>query len=61
LATVEAVSVVLMELNRVEQRFRAVQEVLDGVLVTEVARRNQVSRQTVHRWLRRYAEGEGPG
>jgi hypothetical protein len=27
--------------------------------VTEVARRNQVSRETVHRWLRRYAEGEG--
>jgi hypothetical protein len=30
LATVEAVSVVLVELNLVEQRFRAVQEVLDG-------------------------------
>jgi transposase-like protein len=43
----------------VEQRFRAVQEVLDGVAVVEVARRNGVTRQMVHRWLRRYAEADG--
>jgi DNA invertase Pin-like site-specific DNA recombinase len=51
--TVEEVSEVLVELNLVEQRFAAVQEVLDGVPVTEVARRKGVTRQTVHRWLRR--------
>jgi hypothetical protein len=28
---------------------------LDGATVTDVARRNGVSRQTVHAWLRRYA------
>lgn len=28
---------------------------LDGATVTDVARRNKVSRQTVHEWLRRYA------
>jgi transposase-like protein len=50
---------VLVELGVVEQRFRAVQEVLDGVPVTEVARRYGVTRQTVHRWLRHYAEAEG--
>jgi hypothetical protein len=42
-----------------EQRYRAVLEVLDGAPVTVVARRYGVARQTVHRWLRRYAaEGE---
>jgi transposase InsO family protein len=41
----------------VEQRYRAVLEVLnDGATVTDVARRYEVSRQTVHEWLRRYAE-----
>jgi transposase len=50
---------VLVELRLVEQRFAAVQEVLEGVPVTEVARRCGVSRQTVHRWLRRYAGAEG--
>ena len=30
-------------------------EVLDGASVTDVARRNGVTRQTVHTWLRRYA------
>src|SRR6202034_1670752 len=39
----------------VEQRLKAVQEVLDGATVTDVARRNGVTRQTVHTWLRRYA------
>jgi transposase InsO family protein len=48
---------VLVELGAVEQRYRAVLEVLEeGVSVTEVARRYGVARQTVHGWLRRYAE-----
>jgi transposase InsO family protein len=52
---------VLAELGAVEQRYRAVLEVVDeGVSVTEVARRYGVVRQTVHTWLRRYA-GEGLG
>jgi Helix-turn-helix domain len=50
---------VLVELGVVEQRYRAVLEVLDeGVPVTVVSRRYGVARQTVHEWLRRYA-GEG--
>jgi transposase InsO family protein len=48
---------VLVELKLVEQRYRAVIDVLDGMSVTEVAQRNKVSRQTVHTWLRRYGEG----
>ena len=47
----------LVELKLVEQRYRAVIDVLDGMSVTDVARRNKVSRQTVHTWLRRYADG----
>jgi transposase-like protein len=39
----------------VEQRLKAVQEILDGATVTDVAQRNGVTRQTVHAWLRRYA------
>jgi transposase InsO family protein len=47
---------VLVELGVVEQRYQAVLEVLnEGVSVTEVAARSGVTRQTVHRWLRRYA------
>jgi transposase InsO family protein len=46
---------VLVELGLVEQRYAAVLEVLDGVPVTEVAEGAGVSRQTVHRWLTRYA------
>lgn len=46
----------LVELGAVEQRHRAVLEVLDGASVTEVARRYGVVRQTVHEWLRRYGE-----
>jgi Homeodomain-like domain-containing protein len=43
---------VLVELGVVEQRYRAVLEVLeDGAPVTEVARRYGVARQTVHEWL----------
>jgi transposase InsO family protein len=46
---------VLIELGVVEQRHKAVLEVSDGLSVTEVALRYGVTRQTVHRWLRRYA------
>jgi transposase InsO family protein len=53
---------VLVELNLVEQRYQAVLEVLnDGATVTDVARRNGVSRQTIHVWLRRYASDGLPG
>lgn len=46
----------LVELGLVEQRYQAVLEVLnDGTSVTEVAARAGVTRQTLHRWLRRYA------
>jgi transposase InsO family protein len=49
---------VLVELGVVEQRYRAVLEVLEeGASVTEVARRHGVARQTVHEWLARYAQG----
>jgi len=48
----------LRELNVVEQRYRAVLEVLSGTPVIEVAERYGVVRQTVHRWIARYrAEG----
>jgi transposase InsO family protein len=47
--------VALVELRLVEQRYKAVCEVLDGATVTDVALRNGVVRQTVHDWLRRYA------
>jgi transposase InsO family protein len=47
----------LVEVSVVEQRFRAVLEVRSGVPVTEVASRFGVSRQSVHTWVRRYAEG----
>jgi transposase InsO family protein len=53
---------VLVELGVVEQRYRAVLEVLEeGVPVTEVARRYGVARQTVHEWLSRYANDGGLG
>ena len=46
----------LVELGLVEQRLSAVLEPInDGVPVTEVAERFGVTRQSVHRWLRRYA------
>ena len=45
----------LVELSVVEQRYQAVLAVIrDGVPVVEVARRFDVSRQAVHRWLRWY-------
>jgi transposase InsO family protein len=52
---------VLVELGVVEQRYRAVLDVLDGASVIEVARRNGVTRQTLHGWLRRYANDGGLG
>lgn len=45
----------LRELRVSELRYRAVLEVLDGAVISSVARRYGVSRQTVHAWLRRYA------
>jgi len=51
----------LVELSVVEQRYQAVLAVIrDGVPVVEVARRFDVSRQAVHRWLRWY-EQQGLG
>jgi transposase InsO family protein len=51
---------VLVELGVVEQRYRAVLEVLEeGVPVTAVARRYGVARQTVREWLWRYANEGG--
>jgi transposase InsO family protein len=47
----------LRELNVVEQRYRAVLEVLSGIPVVEVAERYGVARQTVHRWVARYRDG----
>ena len=38
----------LVELNVVEQRLKAVLEVLDGATVVDVARRYRVGRQTMH-------------
>jgi transposase len=52
---------VLVELTVVEQRYRAVLEVLAGASVTAVAARFGVSRQAVHRWLGWYAEDGGLG
>jgi transposase InsO family protein len=51
----------LVELGLVEQRLKAVHEVLDGATVTDVAKRNGVTRQTLHGWLRRYANQGGAG
>ena len=42
----------LVELGLVEQRLKAVHEVLDGATVTDVAKRNGVTRQTVHTCVR---------
>jgi hypothetical protein len=50
-------AVVLVELGLVEQRYAAVKDVLDnGASVTDVARRNGVSRSAVHEWLTKYAK-----
>ena len=45
----------LVELGMLEQRHKAVLEVLNGATVTDVARRYGVARQTLHDWLRGYA------
>lgn len=48
----------LRELSKMEQRYQAVMAVqVEGLTVTEVADRFDVSRQTVHEWLRRYEAG----
>ncbi len=48
---------VLVELSVVEQRYQVVLAVVqDGLSVTEIAEKAGVHRQTVHRWLSRYAE-----
>jgi DNA invertase Pin-like site-specific DNA recombinase len=61
LALTKEERIVLVELGLVEQRYKAVLEVLnDGATVTDVARRYGVGRQAVHDWLRRYA-AEGLG
>ena len=45
----------LVELSVMEQRYKAVMEVLEAKIpVTEVAERYGVSRQSVHAWVRRY-------
>ena len=46
------------ELSVAEQRYQAVLAVIeDGVAVTEAAAKVGVTRQTLHAWLSRYAEG----
>ena len=45
----------LVELGLVEQRLKAVHEVLDGATVVDVAERYGVARQTVHTWLKNYS------
>lgn len=48
----------LVELSVMEQRYQAVSAVVhDGVSVVEVARRLEVSRQSVRAWLARYEKG----
>lgn len=48
-----------VELGLVEQRVAVVGEVLnEGVAVAEGARRYGVTRQTVHRWLPRFAAAD---
>jgi len=48
---------VLMERSVAEQRYQVVLAVIqDGLSVTEIAEKAGVHRQTVHRWLSRYAE-----
>jgi transposase-like protein len=50
------VASMLVELGVLEQRYQAVLEVLnEGLPIVEVAARFGVTRQSVHRWLKRYA------
>jgi transposase InsO family protein len=53
---IEGPGLALVELSKVEQRYRAVLAVQAGQHVSEVAHRLGVSRQSVHTWLNRYAE-----
>ena len=46
----------LVGMSIVEQRYQAVLAVLAGDPVTEVAEKIGVSRQSLHTWLRRYAD-----
>ena len=46
----------LVDMSKVEQRYRAVLAVQSGELVGEVAARFDVSRQSIHAWLVRYGE-----
>jgi transposase len=48
---------VLVERSLMEQRYQAVLEVQAGVPIVDVAKRFGVSRQAVHRWVRRYESG----
>jgi transposase len=51
------VGVLLRELSVVEQRYQAVLAVVeDRLSVTDVAEKVGVCRQSLHEWLRRYAE-----
>ena len=50
-----------MGLSIVEQRYQDVMAVLAGDPVTELTARVGVSRESLHAWLRRYAEQELPG
>ena len=52
----------LVELSVVEQRYQAVLAVIrDGGPIVQVARRFDISRQAVHRWLRWYEDQGLPG
>jgi transposase InsO family protein len=52
---------VLVELNKMEQRYEAVVAVIrDGFTVSEVAAAFGVSRQSVHAWMARYERGGLP-
>lgn len=53
---VEGSGLALVELSKVEQRYRAVLAVRAGQRVSEVAVQLGVSRQSLHTWLNRYAE-----
>src|SRR2546423_4948640 len=46
----------LVEMSKVEQRYRAVLAVQAGDRISEVAHRLGVSRQSIHKWVNRYAE-----
>jgi len=52
---------VLVELNKMEQRYDAVLAVVrDGLSVGEVAAAYGVTRQSIYRWMQRYEEGGLP-